>query len=217
MVVGALVESEERLLFPAIESAAAVGTPIACARGFASPSFDLREAPADLASQLRTLLAVVEVKAAAGRAAMSAGVAGGNMSFSGVLSSDRHKRSAVLSFVLGEKLAPVERRSGDIRLRSLSQRRLGINGKLPIVRMLLAKIIAWFDVGIAIGRHINQACDNLLNLPASELRTDPNDEPNNLAHECGLSPFHGLDESFPAPWAGGRQPTFHTKHSFARA
>ena len=151
MIVAALVESNVGLDLPAIEGRLAMRAPEFGAFGFSQAALDLREAAADLAAQLRALLAVVEPQILAGRTAVTARMPGGNVACGGV-ASDGPQRLTVRGLIVGPQSPPVLRGRNGLGWRGNHSRRMRVHNELAVVRMLPAKVIADFDLAIATSR-----------------------------------------------------------------
>jgi len=166
----ALVEGAVRTLFPAVEGAVAVGTPIRSFAG-AMTARKLGQAAADFTKQLASLAAIIEVKEIARRTAMSTARVGRRGACT--LSPHGSQGSAMPVLITVTQLLPVQsglgRRSGG----GLNQRGLGIDVKIAVVRMLLAKIVARLRFGLSSGENLLQLLDKFLQILASKFPAKP--------------------------------------------
>jgi hypothetical protein len=80
------------------------------------------------------------------------------------------------------QLLPVEGGLGRRRRGGLSERDLGINIKIAVVRMLLAKIVAGMELGFAPGEDLLQLLDEVLQVLASKFPAEPKHQTCYLTH-----------------------------------
>jgi hypothetical protein len=178
-VARALVDGAVGTLFPAVEGAVAVGTPIRSFPG-AMTGRKLGQAATDFAKQLAGLAAIVEIEEIARRTAMSTATVGRR----GVcaLSPYGSKGSAMPLLIAVTQLLPVQGGLGRRRRGGLNQRGLGIDAKIAVVRMLLAKIVAGMNLGLAPGEDLLQLLNEVLQVLASKFPAEPKHQTCYLTH-----------------------------------
>jgi hypothetical protein len=178
-VARALVDGAVGALFPAVEGAVAVGTPIRSFPG-AMTGRKLGQAAADFAKQLAGLAAIVEVEEIARGSAMSTATAGRRGACA--LSPYGSQGSAMPVLIAVTQLLPVQDGLGRRRRGGLSQRGLGIDVEIAVVRMLLAKIIAGMNLGFVPGEDLLQLLDEVLQILASKFPAEPKHQTCYLTH-----------------------------------
>jgi hypothetical protein len=132
---------------------------------------ELTQAATDFAAQLGAAVPIVEIEEIAGGAAMLA-TTGGGESLSAAAFHWR-QRPSVGALVVGAQLPPVQGRLRKRDGRRLSQGRLGIDIKVAVVRMLLAKVVAGLRLGLTPGENLLQLLDQLLQVLAGKFPTEP--------------------------------------------
>jgi hypothetical protein len=80
------------------------------------------------------------------------------------------------------QLLPVQGGLGRRRRGGLSERGLGINVKIAVVRMLLAKIVAGMEFGFVPGEDLLQLLDEVLQVLASKFPAEPKHQTCYLTH-----------------------------------
>jgi len=176
VVAGAFVNRAVGTLFPAVEGAVAVRAPVTSFRR-AETRRELRQATTDLAVELRDSTTIVEVEKIPRGAAMRTTASSGQSP--AATSLDRPQRPSVDALVNGTQPPPVElRRWG----RRLGERRLGIDVKIAVVRMLLSKIIAGMNLGFAPSENLLQLLDEVLQVLASKFPAEPEHQTCYVAH-----------------------------------
>jgi len=178
-VARTLVDGAVGTLFPAVEGTVAVGTPIRSFAG-AMAGRKLGQAVADFTKQLAGLATVIEVEEIARRTAMSTATVGRRGAFA--LSPYGSKRSAMPLLIAVTQLLPVPGGLGRRRRGGLNQRGLGIDVKIAVVRMLLAKIVAGMNLGLAPGEDLPQLLDEILQVLASKFPAEPKHQTCYLTH-----------------------------------
>jgi hypothetical protein len=179
VVARALVDGAVGELLPAIESAVAVRAPITSFRGL-EPGNQLRQAATELAAQLRALAAIVEIEEIARRAAMRATAGGGQRTTAA--SFHRCQRPSVGALVIGTQRLPARLRLRRRNDRRLSKRCLGIDVKVAVMRMLLTKVVARVNLGLAPGQHFAQLLDESFEVGVGEFSAEPKDNPCYFVH-----------------------------------
>jgi hypothetical protein len=175
----ALVNRAVGLLLPAVEGAVAIGAPVT-SLGRAEARRELRQATADLAVELRGPTTIVEVKEIAGSTAMRAAASGGESATATAL--DRPQGPTVEALVIEAQLLPVQLRPCGREGGWLRKRRLGIDIKIAVVRMLLAEVVAGMNCRPVPGQHLLQLLDEFLQIAAGEFSAEPKDQSWYLAH-----------------------------------
>jgi hypothetical protein len=178
-VARALVDRGVGTLFPAVEGAVAVRTPVRSVSG-AMRGRELGQAATDFAKQLAGLAAIVEVEEMARRTAMNTVTA--RRRGACALSPHGSQGSAMPLLIAVTQLLPVQGGLGRRSPRGLSQRGLGIDVKITVVRMLLAKIVAGMDLGFVPGEDLLQLLDEVLQVLASKFPAEPKHQTCYLAH-----------------------------------
>ena len=173
----AFVDGAVGTLLPAEKGAAAVGAPVRSFGGTMTTS-DLRQAATDFAAQLAGVTAIVAVEEVARCAAVGTTTGGGQGVSAGTL--NRRQRSAVLALVLNQQLPPVQSAGG--RRGQLPPGSPRIDVEIAIVRMLLAKVVAQWGLGLTPGENLLQLIDQLLPILAGKFPTEPKYESWYLAH-----------------------------------
>jgi hypothetical protein len=84
--------------------------------------------------------------------------------------------------IAGTQLLPVQGGLGRRSRGGLSQRSLGINVKIAVVWMLLAKIVAGMNLGFASGEDLLQLLDEVLQVLASKFPAEPKHQTCYLTH-----------------------------------
>jgi hypothetical protein len=181
VIVGALVDRTVGALFPAVEGALTVRAPV---NGFRVPmaASDLRQLATDFAAQLAGLTTIVEVEIVARGVAI--GAAAGDRERAGVATSNRSQRSAAGFQVLGTELLPVQ---GRLKSRRLSEGSFRVDKEIAVVRVLLAKIIAGWDLGLGIGQQFSELANQLFQFRAAKFSAQPKDKACYFVHG-GWSP-----------------------------
>jgi len=163
-------------LFPAGQDVVAVGAPVGSFRG-AQMGSDLGEAATNFAAQLAGLAAIVGVEIVTWRATVGTTTSARQRIRSGALNG--RERSAVLALVLAEQLPPVQSGGGRGRLSEGSTR---INGKVAIVGMLLAEVVAGLRLGLTAGEDRLQLGDEFLQILTGKLSAEPKYQSWYVAH-----------------------------------
>jgi hypothetical protein len=140
----------------------------------------LGQAATDFAKQLASLAAIVEVEEIARRTAMSTAAAGRQGACT--LSPHGSKGSAMPPLIAVTQLLPVQGGLGRRRRGGLNQRGLGIDVKIAVVRMLLAKIVAGMNLRLAPGQDLLQLLDEVLQVLASKFPAEPKHQTCYLTH-----------------------------------
>ncbi len=140
----------------------------------------LGQAATDFTKQLAGLAAIVEVEEIARRTAMSTVTSGRGGACA--LSPHGSKGSAMPLLIAVTQLLPVQGGLGRRRRGRLNQRGLGIDVKIAVVRMLLAKIVAGMNLGLAPGEDLLQLLDELLQVLASKFPAEPKHQTCYLTH-----------------------------------
>jgi hypothetical protein len=141
-----------------------------------------RQLAADFAAQLAGLTTIVEVEIIAWRMAVEA--ATGRRGRVGAATSDRSQRSAAGFQVLGTELLPLQ---GGLRSRRLSEGSFRVDKEIAVVRVLLAKIIAGWDLGLGIGQQFSELANQLFQFRAAKFSAQPKDKACYFVHG-GWSP-----------------------------
>jgi len=181
VVAGAFVNRAVGTLFPAVEGAVAVRTPIRSFPWAMAPS-ELTQAATDFAAQLGAAVPIVEIEEIARGAAMFATTTGGESMSTAAFHGCQ--RPSVGALVVGAQLLPVQGRRGS---RRLSQGSLGVDREIAVVRMLLTKIIAGWDLGLRISKKFSKLANQLFQFRASKFSAQPKDKACYFAHD-GESP-----------------------------
>ena len=92
------------------------------------------------------------------------------------------QRSSVGALVVGAQRLPVQGGLWGRDGRRLSQGRLGIDVKVAVVRMLLAKVVAGLRLGLTPGENLLQLMDKLLQVLAGKFPTKPKHQSWYAAH-----------------------------------
>ncbi len=184
VVAGAFVNRAVGALFPAVQGAVAVGAPVRSWGGTMARS-PLRQTAADFAAQLGAPAAIVEVEKIPRGAAMSAATGGREQV--GPSTPDRSQRPRLGFQVLGTQLLPVERGPVTLHGRKLGEGSLGVHIEIAVVRMLLAKIIAGWDLGLRIGKKFLKLANQLCQFGAGKFSAQPKDQACYVTHG-GWSP-----------------------------
>ena len=169
-VVGTFIEGAVRTLFPTVEGTLAVRTPV---RGFvgAMARRDWRQAATDFAAQLAGLATVVEIEIIGGSAAVPTAATSGRRLTPVTL--DRSQGSVMSFLVGGTQLLPVQCGPGGKRLGRLGQGSQGIDIEIAVMRVLLAKIIAGWNLGFAFGENLPQLANDLFQFLTRKLFAKP--------------------------------------------
>jgi len=155
-VARALVEGGVGALFPAVEGAVAVGTPVTGGVGQTMARSKLRQAATDLAVQLAGLATIVKVEELRGCAAVGT-TRGGRQGAGTVTPPNRRPWATVVALILSTQLLPVPGRRGRSQGGGLGQRDQRVEIKIAIVRMLLAKVVAGLRLGLTPGENLLQS------------------------------------------------------------
>jgi hypothetical protein len=180
-VARTFVEGGVGALFPAVEGAVAVGTPVTGGVGQAMARSELRQKATDFATQLAGLATIVEVEEVRGCAAVSATTSRRHRAGTAT-PPNRRQWPTVVSLILSTHLPPVQGRSGSRQGRRLGQGGQRIDVEIAIVRMLLAKIVAGLRLGLASGENLLEFVDELLQVLAGKFPAEPKRQSWYLAH-----------------------------------
>ena len=169
-VVGTFIEGAVRTLFPTVESALAVRTPV---RGLTGPmtGSDLRQTATDFAAQLAGLATIIAVEIKGWGSAMGTATGLGNRAAAPTL--DGSQRSVMGLQVGGAQLLPVQGGPGGKRLGRLGQGSLGIDIEIAVMRMLLAEIIAGWNLGFPFRENLLELEEDLLQFLTGKLFAKP--------------------------------------------
>ena len=179
-VVGrALVNRAVGLLFPAVEGAVAVGAPVTSFPR-AEARRKLRQATTDLAVELRGPTTIVEVEEVPRGAAMRAMASSGKSARA--TPSDGPQGPSMGALIIDAQLPPVQLRSWGREGGRLRERRLGIDIKIAVVRMLLAKIVAGMNLGFVPSEDLLQLRDEVFQVLASKFPAEPEHQTCYVAH-----------------------------------
>jgi hypothetical protein len=176
----ALVDRAVVLLLPAIEGASAVRTPVTGGASGTMAGSQLRQVAADFAAQLGLLAAIVKVEEIARGAA--AGAATSRRREATTAPLDGSQRPTLEALVLAPQLPPVQFRRWGRGSRRLPERRLGIDVKIAVVRMLLAEVVARLNLRLAPRQYLLQLLDEFLQIGAGEFSAEPKHQSWYLAH-----------------------------------
>jgi hypothetical protein len=180
VIARTLIEGAVGALFPAVEGAVAVRTPVTSGASATMARSQLRQALTDFATELAGLATVLEVEELGGGIAV--GATASLRQGAGTASSNRRQRLPMLALILSTQLLPVQGRDSRRRHGGLSQRGLGINVKVAVVRMLLAKVVARLRFGLTPGENLLQLLDKFLQILAGKFPTEPKHQAWYAAH-----------------------------------
>jgi hypothetical protein len=197
VIARAFVESGVNTLFPAVESALAVRTPVTSRTGGTMAASQLRQATTDFATELAGLATVIEVKEL--RRCMAVGAATSFGQGVGATSANRRQRPAMLALILSTQLLPVQAGRGRRWGGRLRQRRAGIDVEVAVVRMLLAEVVAGLRLGLTSGEDLLELFDQVLQILASEFPAEPKYQSCYAAHGGESLGNRG---GFPDEWFG---------------
>src|SRR6516225_4899804 len=181
VITRALVDGGVGALFPAVEGAVAVGTPVTGGMGQAMARSELRQTATDFATQLAGLATIVEVEERRGRAAVGT-TTGGWHRAGAATPPHRRQGPTVVSLILSSQLLPVQGRGGRSQGRRLSQGDQRINVEIAIVGMLLAEVVARLRLGLTPGENLLEFVDELLQVLAGKFPAQPKYQSWYLAH-----------------------------------
>src|SRR5262250_246192 len=204
-VARTFVERGVGALFPAVEGAVAVGTPVTGGVGEAMARSELRQKATDFATQLAGLATIVEVEEVRGCAAVSATTSRRHRAGSAT-PPDRRQWPTVVSLILSPQRPPVQGRGGRSQGRRLGQGGQRIDVEIAIVRMLLAKIVAGLGLGLTPGEDLLQLVDKLLQVLAGKFPAQPKHQSWYLAH--GGDSLRNLTGSWKDGWERESPPPF---------
>ena len=134
VIIIALVNGAECLLFPAIERMLTIGTPITGFRLFVLFA-ELRETAADFTADLTSELTIVEIEEFGRRITIRTGRAMGYI-VAPVAMLDGLQRMTMSSFEMSQQLLPIQ---GWLRRRCMLKRSEWVYVEVPVVRMFFLK------------------------------------------------------------------------------
>jgi len=178
-IARALIDGAVRALFPAVEGAVTVRTPVR-GLGRTMAASELRQAATDFAVQLASLPTIVEVEE--GRRCAAVGTTSGGRRPASAPTPNRRQRPTPVSVMLSTQLLPVESRRGRRESGRLGQGRQRIDVEIAIVRMLLAKVVARLRLGLTPGENLFEFVEELLQVLAGKLPAEPKYQSWYLAH-----------------------------------
>ena len=174
----------------------AVGAPVTRRAGGAMAASQLRQATTDFAKQLTGLTTIVAVEEL--RRCAAVGATASSWQGAGTASANRRQRSTLLALILSTQLLPVQGGLGR-RRGGLSQRGLGIDVEIAVVRMLLAEVVARLRLGLTSGEDLLQLFDKVLQILASKFPAEPKYQSWYAAHGGESLGNRG---GFPDEWFG---------------
>jgi hypothetical protein len=197
VIARTLIDGTVGTLFPAVEGAVAVRTPVTSRAGGTMAASEWRQALADFTAHLAGLAAIVEVKELRGCVAVGAATSFGQAV--GATSANRRQRPAMLALILSTQQLPVQAGRGWRWGGRLRQRRAGIDVEVAIVRMLLAEVVAGLRLGLTSGEDLLQLFDKVLQILASKFPAEPKYQSWYAAHSGESLGNRG---GFPDEWFG---------------
>jgi hypothetical protein len=196
VIARAFIEGRVGTLFPAVKGAVTVGTPVMSRAGEAMAASQLRQATTDFAKQLAGLATIVAVEEL--RRCAAVGATASSWQGAGTAPANRRQGSTLLALILSTQLLPVQGGLGR-RRGGPSQRGLGIDVEIAVVRMLLAEVVARLRLGLTSGEDLLELFDQVLQILASKFPAEPKYQSWYAAHGGESLGNRG---GFPDEWFG---------------